>query len=66
LVGAGIRRLIQRERIGAMSLCMFLHIRIILHDYIYFSIVLLNEPCAYLLNLSASLMTNILNFFADF
>ena len=66
LDGAGTLRLIHLDRIGIISLWIFLHTKIILQWDIYFSIVLLKDPWASLLSLSASLMIKILNYFPDF
>jgi hypothetical protein len=59
--GAGMRILRHLDLIGEISLCIFEHMSIILQFFIYISIVLLNAPCAYLDNLSASCIIKTLN-----
>lgn len=58
--GAGTLILRHLERMGLISLWTWVQSRIILQFFMYFSMVRLRPPCASLVSLSASLMTNTL------
>lgn len=66
VVGGLIFILKQRERIGDIILWTPSHMRINLQVYVCFSIVLLKDACASLVNLSASLIMITLNLFDPF